>query len=119
MRNNHDLLSKLFEIMIGVISKSTSQAYAIITITNVVKNQTLEFPFLNYISLGAPSSGTSLYIKIDDQINSVEQHFVGKFITKLVNAVFVADSVKEVITKEMRKNDMQLVEELGSLGVII
>ena len=43
----------------------------------------------------------------------------GKFITKLINAVFVADAVKEVITKEMRKKDSQLVEELGSLGVII
>lgn len=119
MRNNHDLLSKLFEIMIGVISTSTSQAYAVITITNVIKNQTLEFPFLNYISLGAPSSGTSLYIKIDDQINSIDPRFMAKFITKLANAIFIADSVKEVITKEMRKNDPQLVEELESLGVII
>ncbi len=119
MRNNHDLLSKLFEIMIGVISRSTSQAYAVITITNVIKNQTLEFPFLNYITLGTPSTGTSLYIKIDEQINTVEQHFVGKFITKLINAVFVADSVKQVITKEMKRNDPQLVEELESLGVII
>jgi len=119
MRNNQDLLSTLFEIMIGVIATSTSQSYAIITITNVIKNQTLEFPFVNYISLGAPSSGTNLYIKVDEQINSVEHHFVGKFITKLINAVFVADAVKEVITKEMRKKDPQLMDELGSLGVII
>ena len=119
MRNNHDLLSKLFEIMIGVVSTSTSQAYAVITITNVIKNQILEFPFLNYINLGAASSGTSLYINIDEQINSIDPRFMAKFITKLINAVFVADAVKEVITKEMRKKDSQLVEELGSLGVII
>ena len=119
MRNNQELLSKLFEIMIRVISTSTSQAYAVITITNVIKNQTLEFPFLNYISLGTQSSGASLYIKIDEQINSVDPRFVARFITKLINVIFVADAVKEAIMTEMRKSDAQIIEELGSLGVII
>jgi hypothetical protein len=119
MMNNQEMLTKLFNTIIRVISRTTSNAYAVVSLTNIVKSQSVEFPFVNYITLDCPTSSANIFLRVDSQINSVRQELIGRLITKIMAHVFVTDIVKNNVLEEFDKVNPGFIDEIKTIGVII
>ena len=110
MHTSKITLEKLLDSIIKVVSRGTSEKYAVMVIKKFINKHKSSYEFLNYVDI---SGNTHESIKIDDQINTAEPKEVGKFIEEMINSLF-SDLFKQLLSREISS---ELLVDLKMLGV--
>ena len=88
MVKNSDITKKLFESMIDVIGRRSSEDYAIIAVSNTLKKLSDKYSFFNYIKIRNISfSEIEDLILIDDLINKIDELKIGNALNDFVSVI--------------------------------
>lgn len=95
------------EAICRFVSEGSSNRYATMVLRKFNKNSSLEFPFVKYIDI------YSNRIDVDEELNSINNKDVGRYIIRLTNSLF-SDIFKRLIKRQL---GVGLLEDLKQMGV--
>lgn len=86
-----DVIKRLLQSIVKVISRRSSEDYALVMVGNTIKKLQDKYDFLNYIDIKATRySEIENIVTIDPSINMVEPEEIGKAIQEIVGIIVTA-----------------------------
>ncbi len=86
-----DVINRLLQSIVKVISRRSSEDYALVMVGNTIKKLQDKYDFLNYIDIKATRySEIENIVTIDSSINTVEPEEIGKAIQEIVGIIVTA-----------------------------
>ena len=86
-----DVMNRLLQSIVKVISRRSSEDYALVMVGNTIKKLQDKYDFLNYIDIKATRySEIENIVTIDSSINTVEPEEIGKAIQEIVGIIVTA-----------------------------
>ncbi len=111
MHTNKEILTKFIASIVKVVTRGTSEKYAVMILKRFIKDQKTKYEFLEYIDLTSLNNAGS--VKIGEEINAAEPKEVGKFIDEMIDSLF-SDLFKQLLSREISP---ALLVDLKMLGV--
>ena len=101
-----EVAADFFRVIINGIAKNSSKGYALIVIHGIKKSLAKEFPFVRLVHT------TENSIDVDDKINSVDPHKVGKLFVRIIN-LLGPNLLKLLIKKELDQGNLEYLNKMG------
>ena len=111
MHTNKEILTKFISSIIKVVTRGTSEKYAVMILKKFIKDRKTKYGFLKYMDINSLDTAGS--IKIDDELNSIEPKELGKFIDEMIDSLF-SDLFKQLLSREISPS---LLVDLKMIGV--
>jgi hypothetical protein len=105
MKGNKEVLTSFFEGILNFISSNSSKSYSIVTIKNLQKSLSKDFPFVKLVRFNGK-------VRIDTKIDSINPEQVGGLLNKIIE-VLGPDILRMFIREKMDPEDLKYLSKIG------
>lgn len=105
-KTNQDLTKDFFDVVLDVISRSSSKSYGLLVLKNLKRTLSKDFPFLRFIKINAT-------VKIDNMVNSIDEKRIGKLFSRIIN-MLGPDLSKLLVKGELDQEGIKYLNKIGA-----